>query len=123
MTSEGMHFVGTELLRLLEEVLPQEFGGAATDYQLLEEEIGGLPKISLVVSPRIGDLDEARVIRTALQTLGSARRGADLMAGVWRNAETLRVVRREPYATSGTKVLPLHVVAGKRRIERDARPE
>jgi hypothetical protein len=110
LTSEGMHFVGTELLRLLEDVLPQRFGGAATDYQLLEEEVGGLSKVSLVVSPSVGEIDEAHVIRTALQTLGSARGGADLMAGFWGHAETLRVIRREPYATRGAKVLPLHVV-------------
>ena len=113
LTSEGMHFVGTELLRLLDEVLPQRFGGAATDYQLVEEEVGGLPKISLVVSPSVGEIDEAQLVRVALETLGSARRGADLMAGFWSHAETLRVVRREPYATRGAKVLSLHIEAGK----------
>ena len=110
LTSEGMHFVGTELLRLLEEVLPHRFGGAATDYQLLEEDVGGLPKVSLVVSPSVGDIDEAEVVRTALEAL-SAARGADKMAGLWRHADTLRVVRREPYATGAAKVLPLHVTS------------
>jgi hypothetical protein len=32
------------------------------------------------------------------------------MAGIWGEGGTLRVVRREPYATSASKVLPLHVV-------------
>ncbi len=113
LTSEGMHFVGTELLRLVDEVLPQRFGGAATDYQLVEEEVGGLPKVSLVVSPSVGEIDEAQLVRIALETLGSARRGADVMAGFWGHAETLRVIRREPYATRGAKVLPLHVETGK----------
>src|SRR5262249_2134018 len=36
LTSGGMHFVGTELLRLVEEVLPRRFGGAPTDYQIVE---------------------------------------------------------------------------------------
>jgi hypothetical protein len=112
LTSEGMHFVGTELLRLIEEVLPQRFGGSATDYQLLEEDIDGLPKVSLVVSPNVGPIDEAQVVRVALETLGSAR-GSDKMAGVWRQTDTLRVVRREPYATRAAKVLPLHVTSGK----------
>jgi hypothetical protein len=106
-----MHFVGTELLSLLEEVLPQWFGGSATDYQLLEEEIEGLPNVSLVVSPSVGEIDEAQVVRVALETLGSAR-GADKMAGLWRHADTLRVVRRGPYAMRAAKVLPLHVAPG-----------
>ena len=91
--------------------LPRRFGGSATDYQLLEEDIGGLPKISLVVSPNVGDIDEAQVVRVALETLGAAR-GSDKMAGVWGHADTLRVVRREPYATRAAKVLPLHVASG-----------
>jgi phenylacetate-coenzyme A ligase PaaK-like adenylate-forming protein len=113
LTSEGMHFVGTELMRLIEEVLPQRFGGSATDYQLLEEEIEGLPKVSLLVSPSVGDIDEALVVRVALETLGSAH-GADKMANVWRHADTLRVARREPYATRAAKILPLHVTSGER---------
>ena len=32
LTSEGMHFVGTDLIAVVEEVLPARFGGAPTDY-------------------------------------------------------------------------------------------
>jgi len=115
LTSEGMHFVGTELLRLLEEVLPDRFGGDPTDYQLLEdeEESSGLPRVSLVVSPRIGEIDTDRLIANALEVLGSGAGGIGagaIMAQHWRDARTLRVVRREPYATRAAKVLPLHVI-------------
>jgi hypothetical protein len=119
LTSEGMHFVGSELLRLVEEVLPDRFGGHPTDYQVLEEEEGGLSKVSLVVSPRVGAVDEAQVINAALEVLGSApgSTGADtMMAGYWRDAQTLRVVRREPYATSVAKILPLHVIGRRERL-------
>jgi len=108
-----MHFVGSELLRLVEEVLPDRFGGHPTDYQLLEEEDGGLSKVSLVVRPRVGELDEAQVISTALEVLGSVsggNSGATMMAGYWRDAKTLRVVRREPHATTVAKILPLHII-------------
>lgn len=37
LTSEGMTFLGPDLLRLTEEVLPTRFGGDPTDYQLVEE--------------------------------------------------------------------------------------
>ncbi len=113
LTTEGMHFVGSDLLRLVEEVLPDRFGGHPTDYQLLEEEEGGLAKVSLVVSPRVGEIDEAQVVCTALEVLGSAphgNSGAAMMAGYWRDAQTLRVVRREPHATRAAKILPLHVI-------------
>ena len=50
LTSEGMSFLGGDLLTLVEELLPQRFGGGPADYQLVEEEVGGLPKVSLVVA-------------------------------------------------------------------------
>jgi hypothetical protein len=114
LTSEGMHFVGTELLRLVEEVLPGRFGGEPTDYQLVEEEeASGLPRVSLVVSPRVGEVDTDQLITTALEVLGSGAGGngtGSIMARHWRDARTLRVVRREPYATTAAKILPLHVI-------------
>jgi hypothetical protein len=111
LTSEGMHFVGSDLLRLLEEVLPARFGGTATDYQLVEDEgADGLARVSLVVSPRVGAIDEGRLVATALEGLGAAAGGAAVeMAGIWRAARTLGVVRREPYTTSAAKILPLHL--------------
>jgi hypothetical protein len=36
------------------------------------------------------------------------------MTGVWRDAGTLRVVRREPIETGAMKLLPLHVLRGGR---------
>jgi hypothetical protein len=108
LTSEGIAFLGTELLRLLEEVLPASVGGNATDYQLVEEEEQGLPKVSLLVSPRVGEVDEQAVVATALRVL-AAYPGGELMAEHWRQGGTLRVLRREPYVTGGAKILPLHI--------------
>ncbi|HXJ84786.1 MAG TPA: hypothetical protein VMS64_39610 [Candidatus Methylomirabilis sp.] len=113
LTSEGMQFTGSEVLRLVEEVLPGRFGGGPTDYQFVEEEEGGLSRISLVVSPRVGTVDESQVVDTVLQALGSPPRatgGHWLMAEYWRGANALRVVRREPYVTAAAKILPLHVI-------------
>ncbi len=109
LTSEGMHFTGADLIRLVEVVLPQRFGGTPTDYQLVEEEIDGIARVSLIVSPRIGDIDEAAVIETAIQTLAARDVGTGMMAEIWQQARTLRVERREPYATSSAKIQPLHM--------------
>jgi hypothetical protein len=109
LTSEGNHFLGSDLIRVIEEVLPARFGGSPTDYQLVEEEDGGLPKVNVVVSPRIGEVDERAVVSAVLDGLGSEPRNR-LMAEVWRQGDTVRVARREPYATSKGKILSLHVL-------------
>ncbi len=105
--------MGSELVTLLEVVLPGRFGGIPTDYQLVEEEEGGLQKVSLLVSPRVGTLDEEAVVSTVLRSLGACPPGAKrTMAELWREGQTLRVVRREPYATGSAKILPLHILKG-----------
>ena len=111
LTTEGMTFLGSELIELVERTLPERFGGQAVDYQLVDRETAEPPKVEVVVSPRIGELDRSAVIETVLGHLRSKGRAQAMMAGVWRAGETLEVVRRQPYVTSGGKVLPLHVLA------------
>jgi hypothetical protein len=109
LTSEGVTFLGAELHRLVEEVLPGNFGGSQMDYQLVEEEEDGLPRVSVVVAPRVGYVDEHKLVQTVLDSLNK-RPGGWLMTGEWRQSQTLRVLRREPYETRSSKVLPLHVL-------------
>jgi hypothetical protein len=108
LTTEGMHFVGADLIALVEDILPARFGGSATDYQLVEAEEDGLTRVSLLVSPRLGPLDEAAIRTVALEALGAAGTANRMMAGVWRDSDTLRVVRREPHATRTGKIQTLH---------------
>jgi hypothetical protein len=59
LTVEGMTFVKTDLLRILEEIMPARFGGGSTDYQLVEEpRAGGLSGLTLTVSPHVGAVDD-----------------------------------------------------------------
>jgi hypothetical protein len=111
LTSEGMHFIGEDLVSIIEEVLPARFGGGATDYQFVEREVQGLPKVELVVSPRVGYVDAGEVIRSVLGALGAGPAARTMMARRWEEGDTLRVVRREPYATAAAKVLPLHLAS------------
>ena len=106
---ERRPFLGAEVITLVEEVLPARFGGDPTDYQFVEEEENGTTRVSVLVSPRAGAIDEQAVIRTVLQTLSACPGGA-LMTEVWRNHQVLRVMRREPYASGACKILPLHVL-------------
>jgi hypothetical protein len=111
LTSEGMNYLGSDLIALVEEVLPDRFGGNPTDYQLVEEEQDGAPRICVVASPGVGALDEAEVISAVLAHLDNdPAMGNRIAAGIWRAGGTLRLVRREPYATSAAKILALHVL-------------
>jgi hypothetical protein len=109
LTSEGNQFLGNDLLALVDRVLPARFGGGPGDYQLVEEEVDGLPKVSVVVRPTLGPLDEREVVSAVLGHLRAEPRNR-LMADVWRDGDTVRVVRREPYVTGAGKILALHLV-------------
>jgi hypothetical protein len=111
LTSEGMTFGGDRVLRLIDEILPARFGGYAADYQLVEVEERGLPRVEVVVSPRVGPIDEGDVAAAVLAELGSHNAAWRIAAEQWRQGGTLRVVRREPHETGAGKILPLHVPA------------
>jgi hypothetical protein len=115
LTSEGMHFLGTDILGLVEDVLPARFGGHPTDYQLVEQEQGGLSTVTLVVRPAVGELDEDQIVGAVLEYLRARGHGYRLMTGVWTQGETLRVVRADPQITPGGKILPLQTVTGRDR--------
>jgi len=108
LTGEGVTLVGSDMLHILEEVLPSQFGGSPMDYQLLEEEDQqGFTRLILLVSPRIQLKDESQVIETVLEAL--KRRGAGRQAiELWKQAETLSVRRQEPILTARGKFNPLY---------------
>jgi hypothetical protein len=108
LTAEGNHFLGSDLFALVDEVLPARFGGGPADYQLVEEEVGGLPKVSVVVRPSVGAMSEQEVVGTVVDFLRATPRNR-LMANVWAQSDTLRLVRTEPRQSHpGGKILPLH---------------
>jgi hypothetical protein len=56
-----MTFVKTRLPPLLDQVLPERFGGSSADYQVLEEQgPNGILRLCLLVSPRVGLLMSPR---------------------------------------------------------------
>lgn len=111
LTAGGIQFLGPDVIDLVEQALPEAFGGGPTDYQLVEEESadGAASKVYLVVSPRLGAVDEQAVVQTALKRLAGDD-GGRLMSSFWRQAGTLEVVRREPYVTASAKTPPLRVL-------------
>jgi hypothetical protein len=110
LTSEGVTLVGSDMILILEEVLPAKFGGSPLDYQLMEEEDDqGFTRLNLLVSPKIEIADEAAVIETVLEALGRSSVAADLARAHWSQANTLRVKRMEPIWTARGKLMPLHL--------------
>lgn len=110
LTGRGMTILGSDFVRILEEVLPCKYGGSPTDYQLLEEEGNrGETLLSLVISHRVGEIDDEEVIATVLHELRKNISGGKLAAGLWSKAKTLQVKRMEPIALFG-KVVTLHLM-------------
>lgn len=114
LTGEGMTFIGTDLLRIIEEVLPGQFGGSSSDYQMVEEENEqGYTSLSVLVNPEVGEVDEFRLVQTILTELSKGDDTQRMMAEMWSQGKVLRVKRKRPFITKAGKLLPLHIQAVK----------
>jgi hypothetical protein len=108
LTSGGMTFLGTDVIRVLEVVLPARFGGGPTDYQLVEEEAeDGRPRLRLVVHQALGPVPLDAVADAFLSALGADSPAARQMELQWRQSALLRVERGTPRATVTGKILHL----------------
>ena len=89
--SEGMNYFYGDLSEFIETTLPSEFGGGPGDYQLVEEEDDNAQtRLSLVVHPQIGDLDEEKVLALLRVALSNGSRNSRFMTEVWENAGNLQ---------------------------------
>jgi hypothetical protein len=110
LTVGGMTVLDSDVIRLLEEVLPGRFGGSPTHYQLVEDHVGGpLTRLRLLVAPAVGPVDEAAVADTFLTAVSAGSDAAAVMAQAWRDAGVLTIERRNPFVTGSGKILHLHV--------------
>src|SRR5262249_51718055 len=109
LTAGGMNFVDSEVIRVLEETLPHRFGGAPTDYQLVEDETThGGPRLRLLGHPRVGPFDPDRVADAFLTALGHGSGVERVMELQWRTLGLLEVERQVPRVTAAGKILHLH---------------
>jgi len=105
LTCGGMTFFDSEIIPVLEEVLPAHFGGTAIDYQIVEKESNrGLPQLLLRVNPNIGPLDEDNVKEVFLDAVGAGSGAKRVMSLQWRSAGFLTVERRVPQTTITGKI-------------------
>jgi hypothetical protein len=109
-TSEGMNYSATELFDLLEDTIPSEFGGGPGDYQLVEEEDDdGRTRLTLLVDPSVGAIDEQKLLSRLQQGLAHGSRNNRFMSKFWQGAGTFRLRREAPHASARGKILPLHI--------------
>ncbi len=109
LTAGGMTFHDSDLIGVLDRVLPAQFGGHPADYQLVEQEdSNGRPYLVLVVHPRLGPLDATLIEDAFLRAIGKSP-VEGLMASMWRHSHIVRVERRAPLTTASSKILHLHV--------------
>ena len=109
LTGAGVTLVGTDVVRVLEEVLPARFGGGATDYQLVEQDGAVQARLELRVSRRVAPRSLDEVKDCFLREIRRFEGGANA-SRVWRDAAAIEVVHDDPLVTPRGKVLPLHLM-------------
>jgi len=116
LTGEGVTLVGSDMERILEEILPARFGGSPLDYQLVEEEDqGGFTRLILRVSPSIHLPDEGAPAELVFQALHADGAGGDNCVSNWKQAGTIAIRREAPRPTARGKLLPLQLLNPARR--------
>jgi hypothetical protein len=109
MTGHGMTMMGTELVRLLEDVLPARLGGRPGDFQLIEYEGSTQTTIELRVSPRVRGSSPEKIRECFLSEIRLLS-GGSLAGRAWQHADALEVVLAEPVVTASGKINPLHLL-------------
>lgn len=108
LTGEGVTLIGSEMIHILEVVLPTRFGGTPLDYQLVEQEDArGLTRLYLVISPRVAIADEQEVLATVNRALHESSVAADAARAIWQQANIFQIKRLEPIWSKRGKFSPL----------------
>ena len=97
LVGEGVTLIGSDMLEILEKVLPTCFGGTPLSYQLVEDEDErGFTRLNLFVGPDVQLADDQELIDTVLDALTHMGAAADMAGGYWASAGSFQVVRRAP---------------------------
>jgi hypothetical protein len=120
---QGITFHRTDLIEVLERLLPARLGGGLGDYQLVEcEAANGQTQLRLHVSPRTGAEDCVRIREVFLEIMRPRWAGA-LATREWAHSSGIDVVIAEPLATATGKVHPVRLLAAYARVREGERTE
>ncbi len=109
LNAEGMTFFAFDAMNILEEILPNKFGGTLLDYQLSEEVENTKARLNLVISPDLGIIDEDKIKSVLLDELKRRSKHGKQMVEVLKQAGTLCIKREYPAATRAGKICPLAI--------------
>lgn len=110
LSSQGMTLTGEALLSILEERLPERFGGGPGDYQLVEIEGAAQAELRLRVSPRLRSVELNEVQGFFLEQVRRIY-GGSLSVRTWESTSSIKAEAIEPYQTRSGKVHALHLAA------------
>jgi hypothetical protein len=114
LTGRGITLVASDIVHIIEDILPGLYGGTAQDYQLVEEEDGtGATHLHLLVSPSLRLADEDAPARTLLEALSRGTPNAGLQSAMLQSAGAVRVRRQQPRASSRGKLPAFRTVAAR----------
>jgi hypothetical protein len=104
VVAAGITLEGEVFDHIVEQALPAGLGGGPGDFQFVEDEHDGRPRVTLRINPALGDVDEAAVLDTVVGVLRKTDGGV-LAAEVWAPSGVLRVTRELPLVTPAGKCL------------------
>ncbi len=118
VTAQGVTIEVTELVPLLEEALPAQFGGHAGDYQLCEIEAGSQTEIVLRIRPGVSTTPPHDILKFFLDEVKRVY-GGSLSVVSWLHAEGVRAEVSPPVLTATGKFRAARLlgVAAQRALE------
>jgi hypothetical protein len=111
LTGEGVTLVGSDMVHILEHVLPSQFGGSLLDYQLVEEETPeGFTKLILYVDPSVPISDESVLLEAFLEAMKQSMPSVRLAQAEYRTGDVVTIRREKPFLTSRGKHFPIRTL-------------
>lgn len=107
LTGEGMSLLSSDVDNIVGALI-ERAGGSPDDYQFEEShDEQGFAVLTIAVHPDLHAIDDAAFTGEVISALRARPGGGELAAMVWRDAGSLRVVRRVPQMTGGHKKLSM----------------
>lgn len=107
LTGEGMTLLGSELDDIIAELI-ENAGGCPDDYQFWESyDENGLYSLIIAISPNVSNLNEDNFKKAILERLRSRNSATAITSELWKQADTLQIVRAYPEMSKGFKKLQI----------------
>jgi hypothetical protein len=112
LTGRGVTLVGSDIVRVIEEVMPSRFGGGPQDYQLVEEELpDGRTMLTLLINPAVVIRDESEPVNLLYEELAAGRPGASFSGAILKGSAAVRIRRERPVPNARGKQPAFRIAA------------